>query len=449
MNPLITMSTTMGQMADQLRLHTKLQNFFAIGGVTGEPMSGIANRVMQMLLTRRMPWRFNTAEYAPVPWGTGNFLVIQPGWQDIKFAGASCFVLMPQSYNGITSNMPVGGAGIDLQAKKIGNFTYGPVNGGTNAVSIDPTTGIISVQTLDPHPYQLANIGGPAVYLSGLVNPAFNSVYTYNNIISTAQWTQGYNFVAIQGPHNFTVQGVRGEHYATLTGVTASGSVTTVTVLNRMSAGDVMTFSSVGTNSGLNGSTVTLLSASGSAVTFSTPSGVTITPGADTGTIYAAPSGAPGIFNFSWLQSADVFDLNSLAFPPPIDQAKAVHRKAKEYTTTGDKLEIAPVTDYNNGVIKFRLTEPMGTYPWGFCLSIQKRAPKMSVPGDVFPWPDELQFVIFEMCLWQGMRIAYGVSAAETQMQQNNAMAAVMAALESQDREENTMGMVPDFSLMR
>lgn len=448
-NPLITMTTTMGQMADQLRLHTKLQNFFGIAGVTGEPMSGISNRVMQMLLTKRMPWRFNVAEYAPFPWGTGNFMVSQPGFQDIKFAGASVFVLLPQSYNGIASNMPSGGVGVDLAPTIIGNFTYGPVNGGASGVSIDPATGTISVQTLDPHPYSSQSIGGPNAFLTGLTNPAFNSVYTYNNILSTAQWTQGFNFVAIQGPYNFTLQGTPGEHYGSITKVATSGSQTVVSLPNTMSIGDVMTFSNVEANSGLNGKNVTLAAATPTTVSFLTPAGVTITPGADTGYIYAAPSGAPGIFNFSWLQSADVVDLNSQAFPPPIDQVKAVHRKAKEYSTTGDRLEIAPVVDYSNGVIKFRLTEPLGTYPWGFCLSIQKRAPKMSAPGDVFPWPDELQFCIFEMCLWQAMRIAYGISGEETQLQMQVAQGAVMAALESEDREDNTMAMTPDWSLMR
>jgi hypothetical protein len=452
-NPLITQTTTLGKIADGLRIHTKLQNFFGIGGVNGEPMSSIANRVMQMLLTKRMPWTFNVDEYAPFPWGTGNFMVCQPGFQDIKFAGASVFVLLPQSFNGLTSNMPVGGVGVDLQStvKTIdGNtYTYPPINGGTNAVSIDPVTGIISVQTLDPHPYQTQSIGGPQAFLTGIVNPAFNSVYTYNNIISTARWTQGFNFVALDGPNNFTLQGIQGQQYASLTAISATNGITTVAVPNAMSKGDVMTFSSVATNTGLNSVTVTLLTASSTQVTFATPDGLNITNGADTGYIFAAPSGAAGIFNFSWLQAADVFDMNSLAFPPPIDQAKAVHRKAKEYTTTGDKLEIAPVVDYNNGVIKFRLTEPLGTYPWGFCLSIQRRASTMSQRGDVFPWPDELQFVIFEMCLWQGMRQAYGISSAETMAQMQIAMGAVMAALESQDREDNTQSLTPDWSLMR
>jgi hypothetical protein len=314
------MTTTMGQMAEQLRLHTKLQNFFGIGRVTGEPMSGVSNRVMQMLLTKRMPWRFNVAEYAPFAWGSGNFMVSQPGFQDMKFAGASVFVLLSQSYNGTSgSNMPVGGAGIDLASTQIGNFTYGPVNGGANAVSIDPTTGIIAVQTIDPHPYQAQSIGGPQAFLTGLTNPAFNSVYTYNNILSTAAWVNGYNFLSIVGPYNFTLQGTLGEQYGSLSNISASGSVTTVAVPNTMSPGDVMTFSAVATNSALNGRTVLLTSVTANSVSFTTPTGVTITNGADTGYIFAAPSGAPGIFNFSWLQSADVVDLNSQAFPPPID----------------------------------------------------------------------------------------------------------------------------------
>jgi len=73
----------------------------------------------------------------------------------------------------------------------------------------------------------------------------------------------------------------------------------------------------------------------------------------------------------------------------------------------------------------------------------------MSKPGDVYPWPDELSYVIFEMCLWQGMRIAYGISGEETREQMQVAMGAVMAALESQDREDNTQSFAPDFSLMR
>ena len=45
--------------ADQLRLHSKLQAYFNVGGIDGQPMLRLADNVMQTLLTRRMPWKFN------------------------------------------------------------------------------------------------------------------------------------------------------------------------------------------------------------------------------------------------------------------------------------------------------------------------------------------------------------------------------------------------------
>jgi hypothetical protein len=446
-NPLITMTTTMGMMGDQLRLYTKLQNFFAIGGITGEPMSSICNRVMGRLFSRRMPWRFNQCDLAPFPYGPGNFMVSQPGFQQIQFAGASVFVLLPQSTQSVV-NMPYGGVGVDLAPKKVGNFIYGPQGGGSSSVYIDPTTGIITVQTLDPHPFQSQNVSGPAAYLTGLTNPAFNAVYTYNGLLSQAAWTQGLNILSIVDATHFTLQGVLGNHYGSLTHISATAGTTTVTVANTMSVGDIMTFSNIVTNTALNGLQVTLTVVTATTVSFATPSGVTITNGADTGYIYAAPSGAPGIYDFSWLQAADIYDLNSQSFPMPLDQIQAVHRKSKEYSPTGDNLEIACQKDNNNGVLVFRLTEPQGNYPFAFSLTYQKRAPKMTDPGNVFPWPDELSFVLFEMCMYEACRIAYGISGEETQLQAQAAAIALENALSSEDRESNTMGLTPDFSLM-
>ena len=45
--------------------------------------------------------------------------------------------------------------------------------------------------------------------------------------------------------------------------------------------------------------------------------------------------------------------------------------------------------------------------------------------------------MIFEMCLWQGFRFAYGFTSAEAQAQMQVAQAALMSALESEDREAN------------
>jgi len=176
---------------------------------------------------------------------------------------------------------------------------------------------------------------------------------------------------------------------------------------------------------------------------------VTIVNGADTGTIYAAPSGAPGIFNFGWLESAALVDINNPSFPLPVNPIDAVHRIAPEYTSTGDTLSMSVERDYGNGVLKFRLSEPVSTYPFAFTGTYQAKPAPLTGPSSIFQWPDDMSWVLFEMCLWQGMRFAYGITAAETEAQQQVAMGAVMAALESEDREDNAQSITPAWSLMR
>src|SRR5258708_37667013 len=102
--------------------------------------------------------------------------------------------------------------------------------------------------------------------------------------------------VAITDNFHIVLAGTPGQS-GSISHISASGGVTTVSVSQSMSPGDLMTFTGVTTNSALNGLTVTLLTATPSVVTFTTPTGVSITNSNDTGTMYAAPSGAPGIFN--------------------------------------------------------------------------------------------------------------------------------------------------------
>ena len=111
--PNVNMTTTLQAMSDQLRIHTKLQQFTNIGGIDAQPMLRIADNVMQMLLTRRMPWKFNRVNL-----GSNNpavnpaFIISQQGFQDIHHAGASCFALINSVLPG--GQLPAGGAGVDL-----------------------------------------------------------------------------------------------------------------------------------------------------------------------------------------------------------------------------------------------------------------------------------------------------------------------------------------------
>lgn len=459
--PNVNQSTTIQAMADQMSIHTKLQKFANVGGVDGQPMLRLSDNVQQMLLTRRMGWKFNrVALGSNNPAVNPHFFVSQQGFQDFHHAGASCFTLINSTTPG--GQLPAGGAGVDLNPGAYQNgqarVNYGPFNGGNTygptgnwqaaGIVFNPANGTFTVQFLDPHPFQVGNIGTSQVLIAGVVNPAYNSTFSYNQLEQNSEWINSYTLVSIPDNFHIVLQGTPGQ-YGNLSNVSASGGVTTVTVPNTMTPGDIMTFVSVSVNSALNGKTVTLLSANANQVTFATPSGVTITNGADSGTMYAANSGAPGIWNLGWVEAATLVDINNPSFPLPVNNIDAVHRISPEYTSTGDTWALSCEVDYGNGVVKFRTSEPVSTYPYAFTVTYQAKAPKFTSGQSVFQWPDDLSFVLFELLLWQAMRMAYGITATETQAQMQVAMLALQNALISEDREDNIQGLTPQFSLMR
>lgn len=458
--PNVNQTTTIQAMADQLRIHTKLQNFFSVGGIDGQPMLRICDNVQQMLLTRRMGWKFNRVNLGSNnPAVNPHFFVTQQGFQDFHFAGASCFALINSVLPG--GQLPAGGASVDLNPGVYQNgnarINYGPFNGGnsygptgnwqTAGIIFNPATGTFTVQFLDPHPFQPGNIGTSQILIAGVVNPAYNSTFTYNQLAQTSQWINSYTLLSIPDNFHIVLQGTPGQSGA-ITNISAVGGVTTVLVAQAMTPGDIMTFTGVTTNSALNGKTVTLLTATPTAVTFLTPTGVTITNGADSGTMYAAPSGAPGIWNLAWLESAAVVDINNPSFPLPVSPIDAVHRIAPEYTSTGDTLSISYEVDYGNGVVKFRLSQPVSTYPFAFNVVYQAKSPKFTSGQNVFQWPDDYSFALFELLLWQGMRFAYGITSTETQAQMQVAMLAMQQVLAAEDREDNIQALTPGSTLM-
>jgi hypothetical protein len=456
----VNMTTTLQEISDALSIHTKLQRFTGVGGVDMQPLKRIAENVQQMLFSRRMPWKWNRISLGSNnPAQNPHFFITQQGFQDFLFAGASCFTLINSTTPG--GQLPAGGAGVDLNPGLYQNgnakVPYGTFNGGasygpignwqTAGIIFNPANGTFTVQFLDPHPFLPGNIGTSQVLIAGVVNPAYNSTFTYNQLTQTSQWINSYQLLSIPDNFHIVLQGTSGQ-FGSISNISASGSVTTVSVPNTMSPGDILNFVGVTTNAALNGKTVTLLTASPNAVTFTTPTGVTITNGADNGTIFAAPSGAPGIFNLGWIESAALVDLNNPSFPLPVTPVDAVHRIAPEYTSTGDALALSCEIDYGNGVLKFRLSQPVSTYPFSFNITYQAKAPKFISPQSVFQVPDDLSWIIFELCLWQAFRFAYGMTATETQAQMQVAQLALQQALSTEDREDSIQGLSPDMSWM-
>jgi hypothetical protein len=442
------MSTTVQQILDQCKLHTKLQNYFGVGNISGEPGMTIANRTIQMLLQRRMAWKFNRFELGPAAFTNGAFFVTQQGVQDIRHAGATIFALLNNQAGGGT--LPTGGASIDLVPQVLNTTTYGPVNGGTAGITISGST--FTVQTIDPHPFQSGNIGQSTLFISGAQNPAFNSSFTWNSLTQSSAWVNGYAISAIPDQYHLVLTSTSGQYapgvtHITQTGPNSNGQYTTViTVANTFSVGDIVT-PTLGVNTVLNTQNLTLTAVSASTITFLTTS--TVTAGAETGSISATQSGAPGIFNLGWLESASIQDMNSTAFPQPVKPINAVHRIAPEYTTTGDAIDVCALIDYNNGVIKFRLSQPMGTYSFQINLVYQGRAQKMLTTNAIFQWPDSMSYVLVDVALALASKFAYGVSAPETAALRDDASNSILMALASEDQEANQESIAPEMSLMR
>ena len=142
------------------------------------------------------------------------------------------------------------------------------------------------------------------------------------------------------------------------------------------------------------------------------------------------------------LDCGAVLDINNPSFPLPVNPIDAVHRLAPEYTSTGDTLSLACEIDYGNGVVKFRFVGTCEHIPIRLQRHIPSESAEIHKSESVFQWPDDLSYVLFEMLLWQGMRFAYGITAAETQLRcSRDAGRAECAA--SEDREDNIRRLLP------
>jgi len=372
-----TRTTSVQKVIDYCSLHTSLQTYFNVGGVTNEPALTICNNTLQMLLSglviqngqklQKMPWKFNRKELCGPERGGGNFIVTQYGVQDYRWAGASAFVLNSGSAN-------AGGANVDLLAN--------PINGGAAGITV--SGGIVTVQTIDPHPFQQ----GATVFMSGNTVAAYNSTYSFSATAHTSGWSGGWTILTVPNNLHFT--------FAATVGQTV--------------------------NSGAPG--FGLVDANGLLVSTS-------------------------LYPFGWLESAYVQDINNAQFPQPIKPIGAVKELPVNYVPSGNPPQVCMLVDYDNGVLKFRLSDPVGSSPWQINLVYQAKAPKLIAPNSIFPWPDDMIYVVNETALAQAFRYAKGIKADETTAQMGISNMMIMSALAGEDREDNAFVVAPEMSLMR
>lgn len=433
-------STTAQKVIDNASLHTSLQSYFGVGGVSNEPGMMICNNVIQMLLVRPLPWKFNRKELCGPERGGGNFLVTQYGVQDYRFGGAVAFALN----SGVTGTAQTGGAQVDLATL--------PINGGSAGITI--IAGVATVQTIDPHPFQV----GTTIFMSGNMEARFNSTYTFDPVLHNSAWAGGFVITAVPDNLHFKFAAPASTS-ATITNIALASNVLTVTAVNSYTIGQRVLFAGLTTNTFLNGTVATLTAATGTNFT-ATVQHADVGTGADTGTA-TLTSGAPGfgtldsngnligLFPFGWMESAWVQNINATQFPQSINPINAVRELPVSYSMSGNKLSICMLADFQNGVLKFRISEPMGTQCQQINMVYQARCPKMVSPQDIFPWPDDMAYVLHELALFQCFRYAKGINANDTKMQMQVAQGMVQLALAGEDREDNAFPVAPEMALMR
>lgn len=277
--------------------------------------------------------------------------------------------------------------------------------------------------------------------LSELLSPPF--AWKFNRvqmgILVTQQFQQDYRFA---GATAWTSTGGASIGLAATPAITESGFVVTVNTLyaHNFTAGQTVfmtgntvaaynsTFSS--TPSGSNWGAGWVIT------TVPTPTSFTFTH-ASSG---LANSGAAGITNCSWLESATMVNMNDTAAAQYVWYLEAV-RTLQPSSRVTMATRVSVLSDDGAGTLTIRLKDLPGPQPLGITNIYQARPALLAaLSGTWAPFPDEYAFVYRQMFLAHALRYANSPrSEVEYAKAQNN----VLKALGANDRETSDEFVVP------
>jgi hypothetical protein len=239
--------------------------------------------------------------------------------------------------------------------------------------------------------------------------------------------------------------------------ITQAGSVVTVNCLQRHNyvAGQTVYFNNVVDQ---NGAAVTALNAAltvdtnALSSTWSNPFIITATP---TGTSFQvslstpiAACGAPGIFDFGWLESASLTDVANTAVPQPTGPIKAVDLITPT-SLVGETAKVCAYQDLGTGIMVFRVDPCAPTYSMAVNCVYQIRAPRLISPRSTWaPWPDNLAFALYSgvkaFAFDNSDRSDTDKLKASRQYEADKQKAASF-----EDSEESEQGFAPSMGIMR
>jgi hypothetical protein len=248
-----------------------------------------------------------------------------------------------------------------------------------------------------------------------------------------------------------------GVDLATNNGITQSGSTVTVNCLQRHNyvAGQTVYFNNVVDQSGnLVTALNAILTVNTNAATATWSNGFVITA-IPTGTSFqftlAAPiniSGAPGIFDFGWLEAASLTDYSNTSVPQPTGPIEAADRITPS-SLVGEPAKVAAYRDLGTGVLVFRVDPCATSYNMAVNLTYQARARLLTSPNDNWaPWPDNLAYVLRSGFKAYALDLFGNSESGKVRAMQKFLMD-VQSAKEYEDSEESNLGFAPRMPLMR
>jgi hypothetical protein len=159
-----------------------------------------------------------------------------------------------------------------------------------------------------------------------------------------------------------------------------------------------------------------------------------------------AASGAPGITDMGWLESATTRDVTSTNAPQPISPATAVKMLDPSSEIGGPPEKVNWVIDQGNGILKFRVWPVPSTYPYGIQLVYQAKAPRIAALTSTWtPLPDEISNVFTQGFLAKAYRY---VDANRADIEDQKFQRAISKALDLKDSETANESLYPWRSIM-
>lgn len=158
------------------------------------------------------------------------------------------------------------------------------------------------------------------------------------------------------------------------------------------------------------------------------------------GTSGLAASGAPGITDFNWIESATVQDASTTLTPPPEFIIEAVNY-IEPTGDMGNPSKVCMLSDDGSGTLTFRTWPVPGSFVWLLNVVYQAKPPLLTALSNTWaPIPDELGRVVRSGFLALAMRHAGDARANE---QYAMFRGQLMEALNSKDREPRNEGLYP------